>query len=200
MRVPCACAYLPTIERSCTWRIKHQSPLLTLQCTRRCLWTWHSAPGSMLSSPTMLKNGWILLLLCWCWSNAWTRASAEVEGGPAYVRYVSPFEKGPTRQPKKKWQLHQLCSLNVSPEKLIVWLTFQRSYPTSHSCTLNSSNPGITFRSLTVVRNISFSVSSLDNMQPCASAESVILLCEACNDVSEHAYLVHSSVLVDGEE
>ena len=40
---------------------------------------------------------------------------------------------------------------------LLVRLTCQRSYPTSHSCTLkNSSDPGITFRSLTVVRNISF--------------------------------------------
>ena len=27
---------------------------------------------------------------------------AETEGGPAYVRYVLPFVKVPTRQPKKK--------------------------------------------------------------------------------------------------
>ena len=40
---------------------------------------------------------------------------------------------------------------------LLVRLTCQRSYPTSHSCTLkNSSDPGITFRSLTVARNIRF--------------------------------------------
>ena len=76
-----------------------------------------------------------------------------------------PLKKAPTRQSKKKWQLHQLCSLNVSPEKLIVWLTCQRSYPTSHSCTLSSSDPGITLRLLTMVRNISFSVSSLDHVQ-----------------------------------
>ena len=29
------------------------------------------------------------------------------------------------------------------------------------------------------------------------SAEFVILLCAACNDVSEHAYIVQSSVAVD---
>ena len=58
------------------------------------------------------------------------------------------------------------------------------------------------FRSLTVVRNISFSVSSLDHMQRAiySGSESVILLCAACNDVLEHAYLVYSSVSVDGEE
>ena len=40
---------------------------------------------------------------------------------------------------------------------LLVRLTCHRSYPTSHSFTLkNSSDPGMTFRSLTVVRNISF--------------------------------------------
>ena len=33
-----------------------------------------------------------------------------------------------------------------------------------------------------------------------SSAESVILLCAACNDVSEHTYLVYSSVSVDGKE
>ena len=76
-----------------------------------------------------------------------------------------PLKKAPSHQPKKKWQLHKLCSLNVSPEKLIVWLTCQRSYPTSHLCPLNSSDLGITFWSLTVVRNISFSVSSLDHVQ-----------------------------------
>ena len=37
-----------------------------------------------------------------------------MEGSPAYVRYVLPFVKAPTRQPKKKRQLHQLYSLNVS--------------------------------------------------------------------------------------
>ena len=30
-----------------------------------------------------------------------------------------------------------------------------------------------------------------------SSAESVILLCAACNDVLEHAYIVYSSVLAD---
>ena len=40
---------------------------------------------------------------------------------------------------------------------LLVRLTCHRSYPTSYSFTLkNSSDPGMTFRSLTVVRNISF--------------------------------------------
>ena len=50
---------------------------------------------------------------------------------------------------------------------LLVRLTCHRSYPTSHSLTLkNSSDPGMTFRSLTVIRNISFfSVWSLDHMQ-----------------------------------
>ena len=146
----------------------------------------------MLSSPTTVclceEHGWSLLLLCWCRSNAWSGAPAETEGGPAYVRYVLPFVKVHTLQPKKKRQLHQLYSLNVSS----VRLTCQRSYPTSHSFTLkNSSDPGITFRSLTVVRNISFFL--CEAWTTCSvlysSAESVILLCAACNDVSEHAYL-----------
>ena len=54
LQVPYACAYLYAIVRSCTWWIKLQSPLLTPHCTRRCLWTWHSAARSMLSSPIVL--------------------------------------------------------------------------------------------------------------------------------------------------
>ena len=77
---------------------------------------------------------------------------------------------------------------------LLVRLTCQRSYPTSHSCTLkNSSDPGITFRSLTVVRNIRFFL--CEAWTTCSvlysSAESVILLCAACINVSEPAYLVY---------
>ena len=88
---------------------------------------------------------------------------------------------------------------------LLVRLTCQHSYPTSHSCLLkNSSDPGITFRSLTVVRNISFFLceawTTCSVLYSASSAESVILLCAACNDVSEHAYLVYSSVSVDGKE
>ena len=85
---------------------------------------------------------------------------------------------------------------------LLVRLTCHRSYPTSHSFTLkNSSDPGMTFRSLTVVRNISFFSVKLGPHAACySSAKSVILLCAACNDVSEHAYLVYSSVSVDGKE
>ena len=117
MRVPCACVYLHAFERSCTRWIKLLLERLTLHCTR-CLWTWRSAARSMLSSPTTVclyeEDGWSLLLLCWCRSNAWSEASAEMEGGPAHVRYVLPFVKAPTRQPKKKRQLHQLYSLNVS--------------------------------------------------------------------------------------
>ena len=83
---------------------------------------------------------------------------------------------------------------------LLVRLTCHRSYPTSHSFTLkNSSDPGMTFRSLTVVRNISFFCVKLGPHAAC-SAKSVILLCAACNDVSEYAYLVYSSVSVDGKE
>ena len=53
---------------------------------------------------------------------------------------------------------------------------------------------------LTVVRNIHFSVPILRLVQRAVfscGAESVILLCAACNDVSEHVYFVCSSVSVD---
>ena len=153
--------------RPCTWWIKLQSPLLNLHCTRRCSWTWHSAARSMLSSPIMLVWGrWLkfaafvlvqkqCVIWSFCRNRRWFCLCAT---------RVALWKKL-LRVSQRRKTASSIVQFECVPEKLIVWLTCQRSYPTSHSRTLNSSDPGLTFRSLTVVRNISFSLSSLHHVQ-----------------------------------
>ena len=194
MRVPCACVYLHAFERSCTRWIKLLPERLTIHCTR-CLWTWRSAARSMLSLPQYY------CVLVW---GRWLKFAA----------FVLVQKQCAIRSSCRNGRWSCLCAICIAlcisayasakEEKtassivqfecvsLLVRLTCHRSYPTSHSFTLkNSSDPGMTFRSLTVVRNISFFL--CEAWTTCSvlysSAESVILLCAACNDVSEHAYM-----------
>ena len=206
MCVPCSCVYLHAFERSCKWWIKLLPERLTLHCTR-CLWTWRSAARSMLSSPTTVclceEGGWSLslLLLCWCRSNAWPQWSFCRNGRWSCLCAICvALCKSAYASAKEEKTASSIVQFECV--SLLVRLTCHRSYPTSHSFTLkNSSDPGMTFRSLTVVRKISFFSVELGPHAACySSAKSVILLCDACNDVSEHAYLVYSSVSVDGKE
>ena len=169
MHVPCACVYLHAFERSCTrWIIlapgEADSSLhevfvnLTLRCQEHVEFAYYCmlvlkmaevccsrAGAEAMRDPKLLQKWKVVLPMCdMCCPCKSAYASAKEE---KTASSIAQFE----------------C---VS---LLVRLTCQRSYPTSHSCSLkNSSDPGITFRSLTVVRsrNISFfSVWSLDHMQ-----------------------------------
>ena len=116
-----------------------------------------------------------------------------MEGGPAYVRCVALCKSA---YASAKEEMTASSIVQFECVSLSVRLTCHRSYPTSHSFTLkNSSDPGMTFRSLTVVRNISFYCVKLGPHAACySSAESVILLCAACNDVSEHTAVMHRTL------
>ena len=87
---------------------------------------------------------------------------------------------------------------------LLVRLTCQRSYPTSHSCTLKKKQLESWNNVLVGDRRQKHSFFLCESWTTCSvlysSAESMILLCAVCNDVSEHTYLVYSSVSVDGKE
>ena len=78
---------------------------------------------------------------------------------------------------------------------LLVRLTCHRSYPTSHSFTLkNSSDPGKTFRWLTVVRNISFFCVKLGPHAACYIAVSSLWFCYVLHAMmfrSMHILCIH---------
>ena len=125
MRVPCACAFCISVPARGESNFNHLSWLFTAREGVCELDT--PLPGACWVHLLSLceEDGWSLLLLCWCRSNAWSGASAEMEGGPAYVQSVLPFEKSSYVSAKEEvtassilqfecvsWKLNSLADLH----------------------------------------------------------------------------------------
>ena len=144
LHLPCACVYLHAFERSCTWWIKLLPERLTLHCTR-CLWTWRSAARSMLSSPYYCKLVWgrwlkfaaLVLVQKQCVIRSFCR-NGRLSCLCAICVALCKSAYASAKEEKTASSIVQFECVS-----LLVRLTCQRSYPTSHSCTLKKKTVGI---------------------------------------------------------